>query len=177
MKKYILIGAGALAVVVITMVVLVILNLGDVIKAAVEKFGPPITQTEVKLGSADISILNGSGTLSDFLLGNPKGFTLPSAVECGTIRVKVETDSLTTDKIIIDEIYVDGPVISYEKKGNTDNFQAILANINKAVASESKEETKSTEESSDTGSEKSIQINNFIVKRRYIGKIKERDNS
>jgi uncharacterized protein involved in outer membrane biogenesis len=169
MKKYILIGAGVIVAGLITAIVLVILNLGDLIKTAVEEFGPPITKTEVRLGSADISVLSGSGTLSDFYLGNPKGFKMPSAIECGTIRVKVNTDSLTKDKIIIDEIYVDSPVISYEKRGNTDNFQTIVDNIKKTVAGEKKADTGKTEETkSDTGSGKTIQINNFIVKNGKI---------
>ncbi|XXJ19216.1 hypothetical protein ACR42D_06605 [Desulfovibrio caledoniensis] len=169
MKKYILIGAGVIVAGLITAIVLVILNLGDLIKAAVEEFGPPITKTEVRLGSADISVLSGSGTLSDFYLGNPAGFKMPSAVECGTIRVKVNTDSLTKDKIIIEEIYVDSPVISYEKRGNTDNFQTIVNNIKKTVAGEKKGGTAKTDEAkSETGSEKTIQINNFIVKNGKI---------
>jgi len=169
MKKYILIGAGVIVAGLITAIVLVILNLGDLIKTAVEEFGPPITKTEVRLGSADISVLSGSGTLSNFYLGNPKGFKMPSAIECGTIRVKVNTDSLTKDKIIIEEIFVDSPVISYEKRGNTDNFQTIVNNIQKTVAGEKKTETAKTEEKkSETGSEKTIQINNFIVKNGTI---------
>lgn len=169
MKKYILIGAGVLVAGIIAAIVLVILNLGDLVKAAVNNYGPPITQTEVHLGSADISVLSGSGTLSDFYLGNPKGFKMPSAVECGTIHVKVDTNSLTTDKIIIEEIYVDSPVISYEKRGNTDNFQAIVNNIKKTVAGEQKSGQETTEQkSSDTGSEKKIQINDFIVKNGKI---------
>jgi uncharacterized protein involved in outer membrane biogenesis len=168
MKKYILIGAGVIVAGLITAIVLVILNLGDLIKTAVEEFGPPITKTEVRLGGADISILSGSGTLSDFYLGNPKGFKMPSAMECKTIRVKVNTDSLTKDKIIIDEIYVDSPVISYEKRGNTDNFQTIVNNIKKTVAGEKKAGTTTEEKKSETGSEKTIQINDFIVKNGKI---------
>jgi quinol monooxygenase YgiN len=167
MKKYILIGSGVIVAGLITAIVLVILNLGDLIKTAVEEFGPPITKTEVRLGSADISVLSGSGTLSDFYLGNPAGFKMPSAIECGTIRVKVNTDSLTKDKIIIEEIFVDSPVISYEKRGNTDNFQTIVNNIKKTVAGEQKTDT-AEEKQTETGSEKSIQINDFIVKNGKI---------
>lgn len=170
MKKYILIGVGALAALLVALVVLVVLNLGDIVKTAVEEYGPPITKTEVRLGSADISVLSGSGSLDDFFLGNPKGFSMPSAVECDTIRVSVVTDSLTTDRIIIEEIYVDGPVISYEKKGKTDNFQTIVNNIKKTVAGEKKQEKKpaAEEKATETGSEKKIQINNFIVKNGKI---------
>ncbi|WP_207262541.1 hypothetical protein [Desulfovibrio sp. Huiquan2017] len=169
MKKYIFIGAGVILAGIITAIVLVILNLGDLIKTAVEEFGPPITKTEVRLGSADISVLSGAGTLTNFYLGNPRGFKMPSAMECGTIRIKVDTKSLTSDKIIIEEIYIDGPVISYEKRGNTDNFQTIVNNIKKTVAGEKKQTAKGTEgKTSETGSEKKIQINDFIVKNGKI---------
>jgi len=170
MKKYILIGTGAVAALLVAMVLLVIFNLGGLIKTTVEEYGPSITKTEVRLGSADISVLSGSGSLEDFFLGNPKGFSMPSAIECDTIRVSVVTDSLTTDRIIIDEIYVDGPVISYEKKGKTDNFQTIVNNIKKTVAGEKKQEKQPATEqkTTSTGSEKKIQINNFIIKNGTI---------
>jgi hypothetical protein len=169
MKKIILIGSGVVIAAVIALVVLVVLNLGGLIKTAVEKYGPPITKTEVRLGSADISVLSGSGSLDDFFLGNPKGFSMPSAVECDTIRVSVVTDSLTTDTIVIDEIYVDGPVISYEKKGSTDNFKTIVNNIKQTVAGEKKADKPAGEDSAtETGSEKKIVINNFIVKNGKI---------
>ncbi|QGY40817.1 hypothetical protein GM415_12005 [Pseudodesulfovibrio cashew] len=167
MKKFILIGGGVVVIGVIAVIVLTILNLGSIIKTATETYGPKITKTEVKLDNADISILSGSGSLDGFLLGNPAGFNMPSAIECDTIRVKVNTDSLTSDKIIIEEIYVDGPVISYEKKGKTDNFQTIVNNIKKTVASDEKA-AKKEDTASETGSEKKIQINNFIVKNGKI---------
>lgn len=169
MKKIIVIGGGVIVLGVIIAIVLAILNLGSIIKTATETYGPQITKTEVKLGSADISILSGKGELNDFLLGNPTGFTMPTALECETIRVKVVNDSLTSDTIIIEEIFIDGPVITYEKKGNTDNFKTILNNVNKTVAGEKKQPKKDTPtESTETGSEKNIQINNFIVKNGKI---------
>lgn len=165
MKKYILITAGALVVGVIGLIVLAVLNLGTLIKTVTEEYGPKITKTEVRLESADISILSGSGALDGFFLGNPDGFKMPSAMECDTIRVAIVKDSLTTDKIIIEEIYVDGPVINYEKRGGTDNFQTIVNNIKKTVAGEKQP---GTEKQEDSGTQKKIQINNFIVKNATI---------
>lgn len=166
MSKYIYIGVGAIVFGVVGMIVLAVLNLGTLIKTATETVGPKLTQTEVRLDSADISILSGSGTLERFLLGNPEGFKLPSAIESKTIRIKVVKESLTTDRIIIDEIFIDGPVISYEKRGNTDNFKTILNNINKAAKTEKKQSTASSQ--SETGAQKKLQINNFIIKNGRI---------
>ena len=167
MKKIFVIGTGVVLLGVIAMIVLAVLNLGSIVKTATEEFGPRITKTAVKLDSADISVLSGSGSLNGFLLGNPEGFSMPSALECDTIRVKVNTDSLTTDRIIIEEIFVNGPIVSYEKRGKTDNFKTILANIQKTVAGE-KKATPAEGQADQTGAQKTIQINNFIVKNGKI---------
>lgn len=166
MKKYILIGAGALIVAIIVFIVLAVLNLGTIIKMAVEEVGPELTQSEVKLGSADISFLSGSGGLDDLYVGNPKGFTSPSAIEVGSIKMRVDKESLTTDKIIIKSIEILSPEITYEKKGKTDNFKTLIANVNKAVASEKKAEQKQEEQtgSGQEGSQKTVIIENLIIK-------------
>lgn len=169
MKKIILISIGVLITAVIAFIILGAMNLGPIIKKTTETYGPKITKTEVKLGDVGISILSGSIKLEQFLLGNPTGFSAPSALECNTIKVKMDTDSLTKDTIIIEEIYIDGPVISYEKKGSTDNFKTIVNNIKRTVAGEKKETKKETTgQPTETGSEKKIQINNFIVKNGKI---------
>jgi len=165
MKKFLVIGLGVMIAGVIAIIVLAILNLGAIVKTATETYGPRITRTEVRLGSADISILSGSGSLNKFFLGNPEGFAMPSALECDTIWVKVVKESLATDTIVIEEIIVDGPIVSYERRGNTDNFKTILNNIRQTVASEKKAAPADQEA---TGAEKTIRINNFIVKNGRI---------
>ncbi len=169
MKKIILISTGVIIVAIIAFITIGAMNLGPIIKTATETYGPQITKTEVKLNDVSISVFSGSIKLDQFLLGNPKGFSAPSAIECETIKVSLLTDSLAKETIIIEEIYIDGPVISYEKKGNTDNFKTIVNNIKKTVAGEKKETKKeSAAQPSETGSEKKIQINNFIVKNGKI---------
>ncbi len=169
MKKIILISTGVIVTAVIAFIIIGAMNLGPIIKTATETYGPQITKTDVKLKDVNISVFSGSIKLEEFLLGNPKGFTMPSAIECQTISVQLVTDSLATDTIVIEEIFVDGPVISYEQKGRTDNFKTIVNNIKKTVAGEKKEAKKQTsEQTSETGAEKKIIINNFIVKNGKI---------
>ncbi|WP_147821983.1 AsmA family protein [Salidesulfovibrio onnuriiensis] len=164
MKKYIFIGLGVLLVALIGLIVAAVLNLGTIIKVAVEEVGPRLTQSEIKLGSADISFLSGSGGLDDLYVGNPKGFTAPSAIEVGSIKMSVDKDSLTKDTIIIKKIEILSPEITYEKKGSTDNFKTLIANVNKAVASEKKEEKKESAAKDEGGSEKNVIIENLIIK-------------
>jgi len=131
----------------------------------VEEVGPRLTKSEVKLNSADISFLSGSGELDGLLVGNPKGFTAPEAIKVGNIRMTVDKASLATDRIIIREIVIESPEITYEKKGKTDNFKTLIANVNKAVASEKKQSsTKDSNAKKDSGAQKKIQIDSLIIK-------------
>lgn len=164
-KKYIFIGGGALLVAIIGFIVMAILNLGSLIKVAVEEVGPRLTQSDVKLNSADISFLSGSGQLKGLLLGNPKGFSTPEAVKVGNIKMTVDKNSLTTNRIIIRELVILSPEITYEKKGKTDNFKALIANVNKAIASQGKASPSDKKsDKKETGSQKNIQIDNLIIK-------------
>ena len=61
MKRGILIGGGALAVLIVVGVVFLWSNIGSVIKTAVEKFGPEILKAEVTLSEVDISATSGEG--------------------------------------------------------------------------------------------------------------------
>jgi uncharacterized protein involved in outer membrane biogenesis len=159
MKKLIIIG-GAVIVIVVVLLVVGISNLGPIVKSAVNTYGPKITKTAVSLEDVSVSIFSGEAKLKEFLLGNPKGFKAPSAMRVGSIHVDVDEGSLTGDTIIIEKIAVIGPHITYEKTRGTDNFQAIINNVNRAVKSD-----KAVEKKSETkGSSKKLVIENFIVK-------------
>ena len=161
MKKWILIGLCAVAVVVVAVVLVGLSNLGPIIKNAVNTHGPRITKTEVRVGDVGVSIFSVEAKLKDFHLGNPKGFTSPHAMKVGAINLNVDETSIAGNPIIIDKIEVLAPEISYEKIGNTDNFKTILNNVKKTAGEDKKTAQKQPEKK---GSEKKIIIRNFIVK-------------
>ena len=146
MKK-ILYVVIALAVVFAVVLIIGLSNLGPIIKTAVNKYGPEITKTDLRINDVGISLFSGEAKLKDFYLGNPKGFKSPVAISANAIYVDVDEKSITRDPIIIDRIEVVSPEITYEKKGRTDNFQTILNNIKRSAgtpgsSSSSKEATK-----------------------------------
>ncbi len=59
-------------------------------------------------------MLSGKGTLTGFLIGNPDGFNTDHVFALGTVRGDVALPSLLSDKIVIEEIYIDGPEVTYE---------------------------------------------------------------
>ncbi len=159
MKKIVLIGGGVVVIVIILLMV-GLSNLGPIIKIAVNKYGPQMTKTEVRLSDVEVSILSGEACIKDFRLGNPKGFKSPHAISVANVFVNVDEKSLIEDTIIIDKIAVIAPVIIYERSFKTDNFQTLLKNLQGAAASEKTVAKKSGE---DSGGKKLI-IKDFLLK-------------
>jgi uncharacterized protein involved in outer membrane biogenesis len=130
MKKKILIAAGVVAALLIVGLIVVGLSLGKVIKHGVETVGPSLTKTEVKLGSANLSLLNGHGSLHGFVLGNPEGFKTPSAIKAEKVSLGVNPASLMGDKVHVTHVRVIDPEITFEGTvGTKNNLSQILANV------------------------------------------------
>jgi hypothetical protein len=130
MKK-ILIRAGIVVVALLAAALLALyLNLSSLVKKAVETFGPEMTKVDVRLGSASLSPFSGGGELSLLFVGNPPGYSTPSAIRVGDIKVAVRLSSLMSDTIVVDEVSVRQPEITLEGSLTGNNLTKILDNIN-----------------------------------------------
>jgi len=125
MKKFSLVSAIVLLVLIVVIAV-GLFNLGPIVAKAINVYGPRLTKTEVRVSNVDISLLSGTATLNDFILGSPKGFTSPETVKVRSIYLDVDERSLLGDTVVIDRIEVFHPEIFYEKRDGTDNLKAIL---------------------------------------------------
>jgi len=160
MKKWVIIIAGVVIVVIAVLFVAVLSNLGPVIKTAVNTYGPKITKTDVHLSDVDVSLLSAQAEAKKFYLGNPESFTSPEAMTVKSIYIDMNEESLLKDPIIIEKIEIVAPDITYEKMHGTDNFQTILNNIKRTVGAEKSSETKSGEK----GKGKRIIIKDFVLR-------------
>lgn len=134
------------------------------IKTAVEKFGPEITQTSVRLDEVDLSILSGNGTLTGLYVGNPDGYKSENIFALGQIEVDIDTSSVFSDKIIINKIIIKKPEISYEKTLMSSNIKALMKNID-AFTGSADENTPELEEAvpADDGSAKQVVIKQLVI--------------
>ncbi|MCG8511273.1 MAG: hypothetical protein MI741_18810 [Rhodospirillales bacterium] len=128
MKRGILIGGGAVVVIAVVGVFFLWSNIGGIIKAAVEKFGTQILQAQVTLNEADISTTSGEGALKGLIIGNPEGFNTDQAFSLGAVSVKVDTGTITSDTIVIKEIVVQAPDITYEIGSGGSNLDKLKEN-------------------------------------------------
>lgn len=105
-------------------------SLDFLVKTAVERYGPDILGVPVKLGEVRISAQNGLGTLHELEIGNPAGYASPRSVRVGNATVSVDPATLTKDVVVVREIAVLSPDITYEIAGNGKaNLDAIQKNI------------------------------------------------
>jgi Na+-transporting methylmalonyl-CoA/oxaloacetate decarboxylase gamma subunit len=129
MKRLILVVLGLGVVVVLGLLVFVFTGLGAAIKSVVENVGSAVTQTDVKLASADVSVTSGEGQLKGLVVGNPKGYSTPSAIELGEIKVSLDTATVTSDTVVIKEVLIDGPHLTYELGPGGSNIGVIQENV------------------------------------------------
>jgi len=107
--------------------------LGGMVKSAVNKFGPGITQTKVELQAANISPLSGVGTLIGLSVGNPTGWSQTDAFRLAKVHVNLEPFSVLKDHIVINELIVEQPEFFYETRLVASNMGDLLKNVEKAV--------------------------------------------
>jgi hypothetical protein len=160
MKK-VLIAGVVIIVVIVGIIFLTLSNLGPIVKKAVNTVGPNITKTDVIVSDVSVSLFSGEAKVKDFFLGNPKGFKSAQAMRVGSIYVDIDESSITKNPIIINKIEIIAPEITYEKTKGSDNFQALLKNVQSSANAEKKAQSKPE---SKEGEAKKIVINNVIVK-------------
>ena len=133
MKRWIFIAGGVLTALVLLVVIIlffVVSSLDSIIKAAVEKYGSEVTQVEVRLDKAKVSITSGEGTLRGLTVGNPKGFKTDQAFSLGEISVALDVSTVTQNPIVIKEIVISAPEVTYELRSGGSNIDVIQRNVN-----------------------------------------------
>lgn len=159
MKKLIIkivIIVAVIALVVVPVVMYFTLN--SAITAAANAVVPKVTGTPFHLGSARISIFSGEGVLKGVALGNPEGFSPGNAFAVDEVKINVNLRSLGSDKIIIEEIYIDAPQIVYEMSTSGSNIAKIQKNIEEYMGKEE------AEPPADERAKKKVQIDHFVLK-------------
>ena len=130
-KKLVLI----VLILLIIAIVGIYLYLGAIIKWGVEKYVPPMTGSEVKIGSVSVSLFKGTFDIKNLVIGNPKGFNSKEAISVGRIFVKMDVKSLTKPTIIIPEVLIDKPQATVEATTRQGlNLIAIKRNVDQYLA-------------------------------------------
>jgi hypothetical protein len=163
MKKIIIRVCAVVIALVIVALLAVFFSLNGIVKRGVEKIGPQLTKVEVRLGSADISPFSGSGKLSKLFVGNPEGFTTPFAVQMDSIKVGVQIGSVMSDTIVINEVNIQSPEITFDGGLSGNNLNKILDNLNAAGGSSSGPQSNVVQTPSGPKKEKKFIVKDFVL--------------
>jgi hypothetical protein len=109
MKKLLIIAAVVLLVVIVGVGVYLYNSIDTIVKAAIEKYGSEITGTKVSVGSVDISLKTGRGTIRDVEVHNPKGFSSGVVFRLGEITVDIDVASLNKDPVVVERVTILAP--------------------------------------------------------------------
>ncbi|MBN1378944.1 MAG: hypothetical protein JXA04_06885 [Gammaproteobacteria bacterium] len=135
-------------------------HLDSLVKLAIESYGSEILKTDVRVRKVKIDLGKGSAGISDFVIGNPADFSLPSAFAVGKIVVDLDIGHSNADVIIIDKILIRAPEISYEINQNRDSNLVILQNNINSIAS--------GEQSTTSGPQPSLIIRHFSLEQARL---------
>lgn len=163
MKRKIFMLISGLIILFALVAVFIFMNLDTYIKNAIEKYGSAITGTRVTVSKVEISPTSGEGAMNYFTIANPRGFKNDYAFTLNRTSVSVDMKTVTSDKVIIEEVVMDGPSIVFEVNQNGNNYAVIRKNVNDYLAK------------SDSGSSDGRLANTqIVIKDFYVrnGKIK-----
>src|SRR2546426_12245329 len=159
MKKLIIRGVVVLLVLLVLAVGVSIYFLGSIVKKGVETVGPQITRTEIKLDSATLSLLSGSGKLKSLWVGNPEGFKTASAIKVGSVSVEVAPGSVFSDKVHVKEVNVQAPEITFEGGLKGNNLSKLLDNVLAATGGSEK----NSGAAQSKAASKKLQVDDFVI--------------
>lgn len=125
MKKVLLIIGS----VIVVLIVVLMLFLGQIIKAGVNTAGPKLAGVPVHLDKAIVNPLTGVVRIKGLVIGNPEGFNTPSAMELNDFKLNIKMSSLFSKAIVIQEILIDAPQITYEKSLKSSNLSTLQKNL------------------------------------------------
>jgi hypothetical protein len=160
MKRGLLIVGGLVIVLIIAAVFFLYSSLDSLVKAAVEKYGSEITQTDVRLNEVEIAPTSGKASLRGFKMGNPKPFKTESAFRLGEVSMTLDVSSITKDPIVIKEILIAAPQVTYELSPKGSNLDAIKRNVNAYMGTE---QSKGSSKEGGRGGPKLV-VENLIIR-------------
>lgn len=118
---------------VLVLLVLIVVGANMYLGAALEKIlpvlGPRVLGVSIALDDADVQLLRGKATLTGLRIGNPAGFKSASLFDMGSFDILFEPRSVLSDRIVIREIVVIGPVVTYEGSLRGSNVGRLLEGL------------------------------------------------
>ena len=132
-KKKIWKWIGIVAGVLVVLLAALVICRDPLIELAVRRGGTWLMGTPVEIGSFDSS-LGGSVEIKELTVGNPEGYHAEHIFKVKRVWVALDLASLVTDKIIVEEVAVEGLEVDFESKVTETNLGVLQDNVNRRLS-------------------------------------------
>ena len=126
MKKFLLIAGGA---VLIAVVIVFLFSIGRLIHSGIETVGPMLTGVPIELEKVSFNPFNGKLRIQKMIIRNPEGFETDSVLNIGELHVRMSMRSLFTDTIILHDVDLHEPHVTYERTLHASNLSTLQKNL------------------------------------------------
>jgi len=158
---------GALLALLLIGILVLYMSFGSIVKTGVETLGPQMTQSDITVDSVDFSVFSGMAEIQGIVVGNPAGYKTDAAFRLGQTRIVVAPASVLSDRIVIREVLIDGPEITYEAGLGNSNIGTIKKNIEafaaRMGAGPQAETPPAAEKPAEPSPGKKVQIDDFRI--------------
>jgi hypothetical protein len=114
------------------------------------------------LDAVDLSLLTGSASVKNLVVGSPEGYKAPNVISIGLTAVRVSPMSVLSDKIVVKSVRVESPEITFEGSLSRNNLSKILDNVNGVAKNGGPEATNRTATASSKPG-KRIEVDDLLI--------------
>lgn len=148
------------------------MSINALVKTGVETMGPKVLGVPITLEDVDISLLSGGkdmrARLETLIIKNPEGYDTDYAFSLPNVRVRVDRNSVLTDVVVVEEVLIEGPAITFEGSLLGSNLGDIQDNVKHNTGSDSDDEAEKEKEEKKhedaEDSEKKVHIKKVTMK-------------
>lgn len=136
-------------------------SLNEFIKVQIETVGKQVTEQTVTVGSVDIQLTEGAGSILGMSIANPKKYSYPHLFTLGEITLDINVESLSTQPIIIDALIIKNPkaFVQLTETGEA-NIKDLLDTIERNLP---KSESSSGEQPKNNQAEPKISVTKVVL--------------
>ena len=132
--KFAVWGIAGLLFLAILLIATLPLWISPVASGVAGKIVPGFTGTDFRLDRFSFNPYSGSLSVSGVKLSNPKGFGETAAFSLDSFNMELSVGSLFSDTILVRDVVIDDAFVSYYSHDGKNNFDVILANVEKATS-------------------------------------------
>ncbi len=129
-RRWIVGGVLVLLVLAAAGVAYLLLSLDAIVARTIESEGTRLLGVPVSVGSVEISLREGTGTVRDVRVGNPEGFSSEDAFRLDEVHLALDANSLGSGAIHLPQVRIADPLarVEFTERGSS-NVQRILDHV------------------------------------------------